>query len=54
MATRNRECINPEKAVQLLQKEGVEVSLEEAAAILEFLRNLAKIAVNQYLRNGDG
>jgi len=54
MATRKTEKISPEKAVVMLRKQGVEVSLEEAAVILEFLRNLAKIAVNQYLRNEDG
>lgn len=45
--------ISPEKAMKILQKEGVAVSPEEAKAILEFLRIIAKIAVSQYLRDGN-
>ncbi len=39
--------------MEILRKEGVQVSLEQAKSILEFLRNLANAAVSQYLRNRD-
>jgi hypothetical protein len=54
MTIRKKEKVSPAKAVEMLRKEGVDVSLEEAHSILEFLRIIAKIAVNQYLRHGDG
>jgi hypothetical protein len=43
--------LTPEKAVEILRKEGKEITTEEAAKILEFLRNLAKIVVKDYLKN---
>ncbi|MBI2283102.1 MAG: hypothetical protein HYU71_05290 [Bacteroidetes bacterium] len=45
------EKLVPEKVVEILREKGVEVSLEQARLILEFLRKLADIAVNQYLNN---
>jgi hypothetical protein len=39
--------MSPEKAVEILCENGMCVSLEEAMGILEFLRILADIAVNQ-------
>jgi hypothetical protein len=39
-----------EKAAKMLAEDGVIVSNEEATQIVDFLRNLAKIAVAQYLR----
>lgn len=45
------EKLVPEKVVEILREKGVEVSLEQARMILEFLRKLADIAVNQYLNN---
>lgn len=53
MPSRGKEQLSPEKAQEMLRKEGVQVSLEQAKSILCFLRNLAKIAVSQYLRNGN-
>ncbi|WP_242917484.1 hypothetical protein [Pontibacter liquoris] len=53
MKPREKDRISPEKAKEMLRREGVEVSLSEAKAVLEFLRLFAKIAVNQYLRNGN-
>jgi hypothetical protein len=42
--------LQPEKAVEILRQHGVEVSLEQAKLILEFLRKLAEMAVTQYLK----
>ncbi|WP_353148589.1 hypothetical protein [Chryseobacterium sp.] len=39
----------PEKIVSILEKHGTKVSVEEAAVILEFMRKIANVAVNQYL-----
>jgi hypothetical protein len=41
------EQLSPEKALEILCENGMYVSLEEANRILEFLRILADIAVNQ-------
>ena len=43
------EKLQPEKAVEMLRGRGIEVTLEQAKLILEFLRKLADIAVTQYL-----
>ena len=45
------EKMQPEDAVELLRKHGMEVTVEQAKQILEFFRILANIAVTQYLRN---
>lgn len=42
--------LTPERVKQILKKKGTEVDLEEAQAILEFVKKIAHIAVNQYLR----
>ncbi len=42
-----------EKAAKMLAEDGVIVTNEEAAVIVDFLRNLAKIAVAQYLREDE-
>ncbi len=44
------EKLKPEQAVELLRKKGIEVSLEQAGVILDFLRLLANILVSQYLK----
>jgi len=44
------EKLQPEKIVQLLSKKGVVLSLEQAKQILDFLKKLAEIAIDQYLR----
>ncbi len=41
--------LNSEKVVKILGKYGTSVSLEEAGIILDFLRKLADVAVNQYI-----
>ena len=43
------EKLKPEQALELLRQQGVQVTLEQAGMILEFLRKLADIAVTQYL-----
>lgn len=45
------EKLTPEWAAEVLRKHGREVTIEQAAIILEFLRKLATIAVAQYLRD---
>ncbi|WP_173820182.1 hypothetical protein [Niastella vici] len=47
------EKLTPEWAAELLRQHGTEVTIEQAAAILEFLRKMAAIAVAQYLRDED-
>jgi S-adenosylmethionine:tRNA-ribosyltransferase-isomerase (queuine synthetase) len=42
-----------EKTLQMLKDEGVEVTLEQAGIILEFLRKLANMAVYNYLNKKD-
>jgi hypothetical protein len=42
--------LQPEKAVEILRQHSVEVTVEQARLILEFLRKLADIAVTQYLK----
>jgi hypothetical protein len=43
------EKISPEKALEILKKDGLEVTLEQAKIILEFLYLMAEIVVDQYL-----
>jgi len=47
-----KQKLTPEKAVEILRKEGKEVTIAEAEKILDFLRNLAKIVVKHYLTYG--
>lgn len=42
-----------EKTLKMLKDEGVEVTLEQAGTILEFLRKLANRAVSNYLNKKD-
>lgn len=50
---KKKEPVNAEKALALLRREGIEISLEEAESVLHLLRIIAKIVVNQHLRDGD-
>lgn len=43
------EKIKPEKAAEMLRRKGLEVTVEQAAAILEFMRKLANIIVTHHL-----
>lgn len=44
------ERITPEKAIEILKKDGLEVSLDEAKILLDFLYQMADVVVAQYLR----
>lgn len=41
--------ISPEKAMQLLKDDGIEVNAEQTKIILDFLYEMAEIVVDQYL-----
>jgi hypothetical protein len=41
--------IPPEKAMQLLKEDGIEVNIDQAKIILDFLYEMAEIVVDQYL-----
>ena len=43
------EKMSPEKAAELLRRKGMDVSVEQAGLILEFLRMLAGMIVSSYL-----
>jgi hypothetical protein len=43
------EKLNPEKVMGMLHKSGKEITVDEATAVLDFLRLLANITVSQYL-----
>lgn len=43
------ERLPPEKAMEIMKKEGLEVSYKEAELILEFLYRFAKIAISIYM-----
>lgn len=46
----SRSKLTPEIAYRMLREEGLEVTLEQAAEILVFLRKLANIAVSNYIK----
>ena len=41
--------ITPDKAIELLQKDGIDVTMEEAQIILDFLYSMANIVVEQFV-----
>ncbi len=43
------EKISPEKPIEILKKDGLEVTLEQAKLIVEFLYQMAEIVIDQYL-----
>lgn len=45
------EKMTPERAMEILRKQGMEVSSEQARQILDFLYKLAGLAVAQYVTN---
>jgi len=49
----NRGKITAEKTLKMLKDEGVEVTLEQAEKILDFMRLLANLTVSNYLRKND-
>ncbi|WP_127341001.1 hypothetical protein [Flavobacterium] len=42
--------ITPERAMEMLRSEGLDITLEQAKDILDFLRKLANITVTKYLK----
>jgi hypothetical protein len=44
------EKLTPQKVQEMLRNRGTVVTLEQAAAILNFFRKLANIAVSNYLK----
>ncbi len=49
METSENDKITPEKAAEILRKGGMDITLEQAKLMLEFLYKLADITVAQYL-----
>jgi len=49
MGNKEIERIPPDKAVELLKKDGIEVTEEQAKIILNFLYEMADIVVDQYM-----
>ncbi len=47
------EKISPERAIEILKKDGLEVTLEQAKLIVEFLYQMADIVVDQYLKKAN-
>jgi len=45
-----KEGLTPERVLNILQKHGTTVTLEEAKSVCEMLKKFAKITVNAYLR----
>jgi hypothetical protein len=45
------EKLKPEKAVEMLRGRGVDISVEQAAQMLELLRKFANIIVSQHLES---
>ena len=45
--------ISPEKAKQILLEDGIDVTVEESKAILEFLYLMSEIVVNQHFNTND-
>lgn len=43
--------ITPEKAMDMLNSEGMNVTIEEATEILLFLRKMAHVAVSKFLES---
>jgi protein-tyrosine-phosphatase len=50
MEALEKERVSPQKAVEVLRREGLEVTENQAKKILEFLEKLANIAVSQCLK----
>ncbi len=46
------EKLSAEKAAEMLRKKGMDVSVEQAAVMLVFLRMLSEMIVTSYLENG--
>ncbi|GAA4090709.1 hypothetical protein GCM10022392_10460 [Mucilaginibacter panaciglaebae] len=45
-----KQPVTPERAVQILQKHNVKVTIEQAKKILEFMEKFARIAIEVYMK----
>jgi hypothetical protein len=45
------ERVKPETVIEILKKHNVDISVEQAAQILDLLRKFASIVVSQHLEN---
>lgn len=45
----NQDMLKPEIAIEILAKNGVKISIEEAKKVLELLNFLVKLSVNQLI-----
>lgn len=50
MENEEKKRITPEKALEILRADGLEITLEQAGKILEIMRKLAGIVISKYLR----
>ncbi len=50
METSENDKITPERAIEILRKDGLEVNFEQAKLILKFLYQMADIAIDQYMK----
>lgn len=41
--------ISPERAIKLLKEDGIDVTIEQAKVILDFMYEMAEIVVDQFL-----
>jgi hypothetical protein len=46
----NKHPVTPERAVEILAKHKVKVTLEQAEKIIEFMEEFAKLAIEQYVK----
>lgn len=53
MKDRITDNIRPEKAKELLLEDGIDVTIDEAKIILDFLYLMSEIVVDQYLISND-
>jgi hypothetical protein len=49
-STTEKRKITPEKVIEILQKQGTKVSLEEAKLMLDFLYKFAKLTLEHVLK----
>ncbi|MCD9015252.1 hypothetical protein [Parachryseolinea silvisoli] len=43
------EKLKPEKLIEMLKSKGIDMSVEEATSVLEYLRKLANIVVVEFM-----
>jgi hypothetical protein len=49
MEGEGRYKISPERAVKLLKEDGIDVTIEQATVILDFMYEMAEIVIEQFL-----